>query len=147
MQLAGDDFIQGFVQRDDNGGYSGRITIDGVDLSPISAVLFEKDGEKLLWLQRKPIMDYNDETGAYTERARRPFWQCYLRKTCDDNGVAFDGEFMFLKFKYNIKGVWDTVFGMEKQRLNLFVERASSDKQTLLNAINERKRRMHGEKQ
>jgi hypothetical protein len=50
------------------------------------------------------------------------------------------GQFIFLRFKYSITGVWDVVIG-EKQRINLFVERLPLKKQTLLNEINERKRK------
>ena len=51
---------------------------------------------------------------------------------------------MFLRFKYSIVGVWDNVFGKDKQRLNLFVERLPMSEQTIINSNNERKLKENG---
>jgi hypothetical protein len=132
----------GYVQRNGDGSFGGALKIEGVDLSPIEAVYFKKDGDTYLWLKRKPLLEYDHKTESYKERQKEPRWECYLKKQMEDGAVAFKGEFVFLRFRFNIVGVWDAVFGNDKkQRLNLYVERLPLSKQTIINNINERKRK------
>lgn len=132
----------GYVQRSNDGSFGGALKIEGVDLSPIEAVYFKKDGDTYLWLKRKPLLEYDHKTESYKERQKEPRWECYLKKQIEDGAVAFKGEFIFLRFRFNIVGVWDAVFGKDnKQRLNLYVERLPLSQQTIINNINERKRK------
>lgn len=131
----------GFVQRDSEGGFGGSIKIEGIDLSPIEAVYFKKDGDSYIWLKRKPALEYDFDKNVYTKRIKEPRWECYLKKQVDDGVAEYKGEFLFMRFRFAITGVWDSVFGNDrKHRLNLFVERLPLSKQTLINNINERKR-------
>ena len=135
------DYINGFLERRQDGRYEGRLTIDGIDLSPIQGAYFDREGEKYLWIQRKRILEYDDETQSYMKRPARPQLESYLKKQVRDNGVAYMGELMFLKFRYRIFGIWDRILGMDKHhRLNLFVERLPNTEQTIINGINEYKK-------
>ena len=134
-----DGYINGFIERKNEGRYEGRITIDGVTMPSISAIFFKEEGESYLWLKRKKILDYDFESQTYREREAKPQWEVYMKKQLEDNVVAYKGEFFFLHFKYSIVGVWDKVFGIDKKRLNLFIERLPLSQQTVINAINEQK--------
>ena len=134
-----DGYINGFIERKNEGRYEGRITIDGVTMPSISAVFFKEESESYLWLKRKKILDYDFESQTYREREAKPQWEVYMKKQLEDNVVAYKGEFFFLHFKYSIVGVWDKVLGIDKKRLNLFVERLPLSQQTVINAINEQK--------
>lgn len=131
----------GYVQRSSDGSFGGAIKIEGVDLSPIEAVYFKREGDTYLWLKRKPLLEYDHKTESYKERQKEPRWECYLKKQLEEGAVAFKGEFIFLRFRFNIVGVWDAVLGNDKkQRLNLYIERLPLSQQTIINNINERKR-------
>lgn len=131
----------GYVQRNSDGSFGGAIKIEGVDLSPIEAVYFKREGDTYLWLKRKPLLEYDHKTESYKERQKEPRWECYLKKQLEEGAVAFKGEFIFLRFRFNIVGVWDAVLGNDKkQRLNLYIERLPLSQQTIINNINERKR-------
>lgn len=138
------DYINGYIQRSQGGSYDGKITIEGILLPAISAVFFKENSESYLWLKRKKVLDYDFESQSYKEREAEPRWEAYLKKLLDGNTVAYKGEFMFLRFKYSIVGVWDSVFGKDKQRLNLFVERLPMSEQTIINSNNERKIKGNG---
>jgi hypothetical protein len=87
-------------------------------------------------------MEYDYDLGKYNQRERRPQVQIYMKKQVDGDGVvAYKGDFMFMRFKFIITGVWDAILGKERNRLNLFVERAPRNEQTLLQSIVERKKR------
>lgn len=134
-----DDFVNGYIERTREGSFVGRLSIDGVDISPIEGIYFRQDGEMYLWLKRRHIMEYDFDSQSYKTRKPEPQWEAYLKKGAD--GVAaYSGEFAFLRFRYSVKGVWDVVFGKDKHRLNLFVERLPMERQTILNNINERRR-------
>lgn len=133
-------YINGYVQRTSGGTYDGKISIDGISLPAISAVYFKKDGENYLWLKRKKVLDYDEKSMTYREREARPQWEAYLKKQLSEDTVAYRGEFFFMHFKYSIVGVWDRVLGMDKQRLNLFVERLPMSQQTIINNINDSKK-------
>lgn len=136
-----EDYINGYIQRSQGGSYDGKITIDGILLPAISAVFFKDNGENYLWLKRKKVLDYDFERQTYKEREAKPQWEAYLKKQIDSDAVAYKGEFVFMRFRFFITGVWDTVLGMDKKhRLNLFVERLPMSEQTIINSINERKR-------
>lgn len=138
-----DDFsyINGQIERKQEGRYEGAVRIEGIDLTPVEATFFKDDnGDSYLWLKRKPIMEYDFESQTYTTRQRRPSFEAYLKKQINDSVVAYKGEFMFMRFKFSIVGIWDVVLGKENQRLNLFVERLPLSQQTILNDINQRKR-------
>ena len=134
------NYINGFLERNNNGKYEGKLCIDGVDLSPIEGMFFQEKGHTYLWLKRKPILDYDIETQSYKTRNSEPRWETYLQKQ-KDGTIAYKGECTFLHFKYVVFGIWDKVYGIEKQRINFFVERLAMERQTLINSINERKRR------
>jgi hypothetical protein len=138
-----DDYINGFIERRSGGRYEGNITISGVSLSPIEATYFKDNGKNYLWLKRKPVMEYDWNTQEYRLRKAQPYWEAYLEKqvTSNEQLVAYKGEFIFMRFKYSICGVWDTVLGKsERHRLNLYIERLPLNKQTILLNINERNR-------
>lgn len=87
-------------------------------------------------------MEFNYAEQRYITRERRPQVPIYMKKQVDSDGVvAFKGDFMFMRFKFNIVGVWDAILGKETNRLNLYVERAPRNEQTLLQSINERNKR------
>lgn len=134
-----EDYVNGFVERTRD-GYAGRITIEGINLGEIVATYFKKENETFLWLRRMKILEYDDVSQSYVERDARPKWECYLKKQVDDNVVAFKGEFNFMRFRFSIAGVWDGVLGMDKHRLNLYVERMEKRQQRIINNINERKK-------
>jgi hypothetical protein len=131
----------GFIERKNGGRYEGVVRVEGIDLSPIEATFFTDDYcEKYLWLKRKPIMEYDMESQSYKTRPRNPPFEAYLKKLSDSGVVAYKGEFMFMRFKFSIVGVWDEVAGKDAQRMNLFVERLPISEQAILKDINKRKR-------
>ena len=134
-----DDYVNGFLERKEGGSYNGRLSIDGVDISPIEGVYFKQEGNTYLWIKRKPIMEYDFESQTYKTRKPEPQWEAYLKKQVDGNTVAYKGEFAFLRFMYSIEGVWDSVLGKDKKRLNFYIERLPMSRQTILNNINERR--------
>lgn len=136
-----DDYINGFVEHNKDGSYKGSLTIDGINLQGgITAVYFKDDGESYLWLRRKKVLEYDFESQSYKEREAKPQFEAYLKKKIDNGSVAYKGEFIFMRFKYSITGIWDKVLGKDKQRLNLFVERLPLAQQTIINSINESKK-------
>lgn len=134
-----EDYVNGHIERRQGGKYEGRIVIDGIVMNDIEAMFFKKDNKGYLWLKRKPLLEYDEKTLSFKKRERRPQWQAYLEKSIDDSTFAYRGEFTFLRFKYSIVGIWDKVFGIEKQRLNLFVERLPMNEQKILNALTNKK--------
>jgi hypothetical protein len=136
-----DEYVNGYVERKKDGTYSGSLTIEGINLQGgITAVYFKDEGKNYLWLRRKKVLDYDFETQTYKERDARPQFEAYLKKQIEEGAVAYKGEFVFMRFRYSIKGVWDRILGNEKQRLNLFVERLPLPEQTIINCINEAKK-------
>lgn len=133
-------YINGYIERKNGGKYEGAVSVQGVDLSPIEATFFKEEDDNYLWLKRKPIMEYDIESQSYRTRQRKPLFEAYLKKQSDNGVVAYKGEFMFLRFKFSIVGVWDGVVGKDSQRLNLFVERLPMSQQTILNDINKRRK-------
>lgn len=140
------DYVNGYIQRMRDGSYKGAITIDGVTLEGnIDGTYFKQDGKSYLWLRRSPMMEYDFDSQSYKTRKREPQWEAYLEKQSDNGTISYKGEFTFLRFKYSIVGIWDRVLGTDKtHRLNLFVERLPMNSQTIVNNINERKRKEHG---
>lgn len=137
-----DDYINGYLERKQGGRFEGKITIEGINLSPIVGQYFKKDGKTYLWLKRKRLLEYDSQTQAYKERERVPQWEAYLVKQIDEDTTTFKGSFVFLRFRFEIQGVWDKILGREKQqRLNLYVERLPMGQQTIINEINERKQK------
>lgn len=133
-------YVNGYVERSSFGGYLGKLTIEGITFPSIEGTYFKQDGNTYLFLKRRPIMEYDYEKGEYKTREPRPQVKIYMQKQVDGDGVvAFKGDFMFMRFKFNIIGVWDMVLGKDKKRLNLFVERAPRKEQTLLIGIAKRK--------
>jgi hypothetical protein len=105
-------------------------------------VFFVNDnGEKYLWLKRKKILEYDSKTQTYKEREAKPQWEAYLKKQKDGDTIAYKGNFIFMRFKYSIIGVWDRILGMDRQRLNLYVERLPMNEQTIINSVNETKKK------
>lgn len=143
--MVGDSgYVNGFVQQVGDGSFSGKITIDGVLLPSISATYFKKDGDTYIWLKRDPLMEYDFSTNRYYKRNAEPQWECYLKKQPDGNTVSFKGDFVFMKFRYSVVGIWDRILGTDKNRLNLFVERKPMSEQTILLAINKQKTGKNG---
>ena len=140
-----DDYINGYVERKKDGTYGGSLTIEGINLQGgITATYFKDDGENYLWIRRKKVLEYDFESQAYHEREARPPFEAYLKKQLNDGTVAYKGEFAFMRFKYSITGVWDKVLGNDKHRLNLFVERLPLSQQTIINSINESRKKNDG---
>ena len=135
-----DDYVNGYVERKQGGKYEGSLTIEGIMLPSISAVYFKDGEESYLWLRRKKVLDYDFESQTYKEREAKPQFEAYLKKQLEGDTVAYKGEFIFMRFKFSITGVWDKILGKEKQRLNLFVERLPMSQQTIINSINQSKR-------
>ena len=133
------EYVNGHIQRNSGGRYTGQVSVDGIDLSPIEATFFETEGKNYLWLKRQPVKEYDWETSTFKTRQPRPMWEAYLEKQMDNDVVAYKGRFAFMRFRYEITAVWDSVLGREKNRLNLFVERLPMSEQTILTSINERK--------
>lgn len=137
-----DGYVNGFIERDSFGNYTGTLTVEGINLSPIEGQYFKKDGDVYLYMKRKPIMEYDYDKCCYNKRERKPQLHIYMKKQVNGDGVvAYKGDFMFMRFKFNIEGVWDAILGKERNRLNLFVERAPRSEQTLLQSIVERKKK------
>ena len=51
------DYINGHVERTAKGEYTGRLSVEGIDLSPIQAQYFKKDGDIYCFIKRRPIME------------------------------------------------------------------------------------------
>lgn len=134
------EYINGYIERKSGGRFDGTLRIDSVDISPITAVAFKEGSKTYLWLRRKDMLVYDENTQQYLTKKREPRWEAYLEKQVEGSAVAYKGEFHFLMFKYEIVGVWDKVFGKEKSRMNFFVERLPMEKQDIINGINERKK-------
>lgn len=128
----------GFIQRKNGESFQGTLTIEGVNISPIEASFFSRNGTNYLWIKRKPILEYDNETKEYNKRERKPKWEAYLEKKVEDNTVKYVGSFYFLRLRYKIVGTWDNVFGIEKTRLNLYVDRYPIEKQIIINKAIER---------
>lgn len=136
-----DDYISGYLERDYHGEYKGNLTIEGINISPITGVYFKQANTTYLWLRRCKVVEYDMDTATYNRRDANPRFEAYLKKEVDDGAVSFRGEFAFLRFRFSIVGVWDVVLGNDKRhRLNLFVERLPINEQTIINNINERLR-------
>ena len=134
------EYISGYIERKAGGEYLGEVKIEGIDLSPIIAQYFKQDGENYLWIRRKPLLEYDAETQKYTKREREPQFEAYLKKQLEDKTFAYVGEFIFMRFRFKIVGIWDTILGFDKKRLNLFIDRLPMSEQTIINGINERKK-------
>lgn len=139
MRYGSASLPNGYIERKAGGKYEGELVIEGIDISPITGVYFIDKGKKCLWLRRKDMLVYDVQTQGYVTRKREPRWEAYLEKTSEGNMTMYKGEFCFFKFKFAITGVWDEVFGMEKNRMNFFAERLSLDKQDIINGINKRR--------
>ena len=134
------EYINGYIERKAGGEYLGEVKIEGIDLSPIIAQYFKQDGERYLWIRRKPLLEYDADTQKYTKREREPQFEAYLKKQLEDKTFAYVGEFIFMRFRFKIVGIWDTILGLDKKRLNLFIDRLPMSEQTIINGINERKK-------
>lgn len=134
------EYINGYIERNAGGEYLGEVKIEGIDLSPIIAQYFKQDGENYLWIRRKPLLEYDADTQKYTKREREPQFEAYLKKQLEDKTFAYVGEFIFMRFRFKIVGIWDTILGLDKKRLNLFIDRLPMSEQTIINGINERKK-------
>lgn len=131
-------YMNGFLERKSGGRYEGKLSIEGIDLSPIEGVYFQDGGKQYLWIKRKPLIEYDYESQTYKKRPREPRWETYLEKQVENNSVAYKGEFHLLHFRFSIVGTWDMVLGKDKQRLNLYVERMPMKEQTIIKNISER---------
>ena len=130
------EYINGYIERKSGGRFDGMLMIDSIDISPITAVAFKKEDKTYLWLRRKEMLVYDEKTQQYKTRKREPRWEAYLEKQMEGSTVSYKGEFHFLMFKYEIVGIWDSVLGKEKSRMNFFVERLPMEKQDIINGIN-----------
>ena len=137
------DYVSGYIERNKEGKYDGLLKVEGIDLSPIQAIMFNEGGKTYLWIKRKDVLEYDFETTRYIRRKREPRFEAYLEKIIDGNAVAYKGEFLFLRFRFSIVGVWDTVDGFDKGRLNLYVERLPQERQEIINALRNTKNEKH----
>lgn len=129
------EYINGYIERKGNGAFEGKISIEGIDLSPIAAVMFEDDGKNYLWLKRKDMLVYDAEQQRYLTRKREPQWEAYLEKQMQNNTVEYKGEFFFMCLRFSIVGVWDRILGKDKSRMNFFIERFPMSQQNIINGI------------
>lgn len=134
------EYTNGYIERKAGGEYIGEIKVEGVNLSPIIGQYFKQDGENYLWLHRKPLLEYDMQTQKYNKREREPRFEVYLKKQANNDSFAYIGEFLFMRFKFKIVGVWDSIVGLDKKRLNFFIDRLPMSEQTIINGINERKK-------
>lgn len=151
MTTSGCDIYSGYANgylecsRENRKEFSGTLKIEGIDISPIQGMYFKKDGENYLWIKRKPLLEYDMENQTYMERERVPKWECYLRKTSEEDTSMYVGTFFFLRFKYEIRGIWDSVLGKtERSRINFYVERLPMKEQTIINEINSMNKKTRG---
>lgn len=129
-------YVNGHIERKRNGLYEGSVTIEGIELQGgITAVFFQENGENYLWLRRKRVLEYDDVHEIFKERDAKPQWEAYLKKQMDNDVVAYKGDFIFMRFKYSIVGVWDRILGKDNQRLNLYIERLPMAQQSIINNI------------
>lgn len=133
--MGSSEYINGYIERKHDGRIDGGIRIEGIDLSPITAVMFTRDGETYLWLKRSDKLTYNAEQQCYISTKREPRWEAYLKKNMDGNKIVYKGEFVFLRFRFSITGIWDNVLGKESGRMNLYVERLPMQKQDIITGI------------
>lgn len=129
------EYINGYIERKSNGAFEGKVSIEGIDLSPIAAVMFEDDGKNYLWLKRKDMLVYDAEQQRYLTRKREPQWEAYLEKQMQNNTVEYKGEFFFMCLRFSIVGVWDRILGKDKSRMNFFIERFPMSQQNIINGI------------
>lgn len=140
MYSSDGQYTNGFIERKSKESYDGDITIEGINLSPITGVYFTQYGKKYIWLHRKDVLEYDHEQQSYKRRKREPQWEAYLEKQLEENGaIAYKGEFYFMRFRFSIVGVWDNVQGYDNSRLNLFVERLPMNEQNIINNTRERR--------
>lgn len=133
-----DTYINGWIERTREGRYEGSLRIDGVDISPIEATFFKDDKSRMcVWLKRKPMLEYDAAQHIYVKRSRKPHWETYLVKSKSINN-AFNGEFMFLRFKYSIFGQWDITSQDKTKRMNIYIERLPMNEQVIINNIKKR---------
>lgn len=140
-------YVNGFLERssENKKDFCGTLKIEGIDISPIHGMYFKNDGNDYLWIKRKPILEYEIETQSYKERERVPKWECYLKKTVVGESSMYVGTFFFLKFKYEIRGIWDSVLGKtERNRINFYIERLPMKEQTIINEINNMNKKSTG---
>ena len=134
------EYTNGFIERKKDGSHEGRVVIDGVVFSDIKATYFERNGRNALWLRRKKKVEYDFDTRSFKKKSPYPEWECYLTKQLNNGSIEYKGVFYFMRFKYSIVGIWDSALGLDKNRLNLYVERLPMSEQNILNSINERNR-------
>ena len=126
----------GYIERKSGGTREGILAIDGVDLSPIEGMYFKKKDtqEDWLWLKRKPLLEYDAKTQKFNQRPKEPRWETYMKKTNNGGKIAYQGRFVFLRFVYEITGIWDVGLGKDKERLNLYIDRLPITEQTFINS-------------
>ena len=90
-------YTNGYIQRTQSGAFEGKVSVEGIDLSPISAVFFKKDYDSYIWLKRKKVLDYDERLQCYKEREAQPNWECYLKKQSNGDTVSYKGEFSFMR--------------------------------------------------
>lgn len=129
------EYINGYIERKSGGAFEGNIVIEGINISPITAVMFVDEGKNYLWLRRKDMLVYDAEQQRYLTRKREPQWEAYLEKQMKDNTVSYKGEFFFMCLRFSIIGVWDSVLGKDKSRMNFFIERFPMSQQNIINGI------------
>lgn len=132
-----DSYKNGFLMQKKDGKNEGTMCIDGVDISPIEGMYFAKGPDVYLWLKRKPILVYDEKTMSFLEKTARPKWEVYLKRVSGETH-SYIGEFMFLRFKYKIFGIWDRNFGKDKKQINFFVERMPMNKQSIIQKTHNR---------
>ena len=135
MKDVNGEYINGYIERTREGRYEGEIVIEGVSLSPIVGVMFKQDDKNYLWVRRKEMLVYNSERQCYISQKREPRWEAYLEKQTKNNLVTYKGEFAFLRFRFSIIGMWDSIIGRDKSRINFYVERLPMAKQDIIQGL------------
>lgn len=102
-------------------GYIGSIDINGVEFNSIVCTFWnDKDKKHFIWIKRNKELKYNPETKGYEKYDPKPKWSAILYKT-KDKAIPYKGEFIFARFKYDIKAFWED---KTQSKLHLSVERS-----------------------
>lgn len=129
--------INGYLERKSSDRYRGEMEIDGVALGSIDGVYFREGGKMLLWLKRSPVVEYDDKERKFKKRRSEPAWEVVLEPMPKNDAANYRGEFIFLRFRYSIIGIWDEVW-KDRYRINFYVERLPMSQQTIIQGISAR---------
>lgn len=135
MLQRSDVFVDGYIERC-HGTYEGILSVEGINLSPITGTYFKENGGQWLWIKRKEILQYDISEKKYKKKKPAPFFECYMKKQLGGE-IAYKGYFYFSHLKFAITGIYDKYL-KDVDRLNLYIERVPMSEQNIINNINQR---------